>query len=304
MFARISIAWCLVALSLPFVARAQTETTNAPAETAESATQQNDRMEEVPPEFEGMEVDEHLNNQIPPDLVFFNQNGERVKLGDYFDGKRPVILTLNYYRCPMLCGLTLNGMVDGLKGVDWTMGDQYRILTVSFDPFEQPPLALAKRENYVNYYERPVAEKGWDFLTGSPPGIKKLLDATGFPTRYDDRQKQWIHPACLIVLTPDGHISRYLYGVQFAPQMMRLSLVEASEGKIGTTVDHILLYCFHYDPQERRYSVAAMNLVRAGGGMTAVMLGIVLFFLWRREKKKQAKPAVAVGNGDSADTTG
>jgi protein SCO1/2 len=182
--------------------------------------------------------------------------------------------------------------------LDWTVGDRFRILTISFDPLETPDLARLKRQNYLAEYGRPAAAAGWDFLTGHSKPIRELLDATGFPARWDEHQRQYVHPACLIVLTPDGRISRYLYGVFFEPKTLRLSLVEASEGKIGTTVDHILLYCFHYDPAGGRYTVAAMNLARAGGLLTASVLGSMLALLWRRDRQRR----VPVSIGDHSET--
>jgi len=241
-----------------------------------------------------MQVVEKLNTRIPLDLEFVDQDGRRMRLRDYFDGRRPVLLTLNYFRCPMLCGLILNGLLDGLQQLDWTAGQNFRVLTVSFDPLETHDLAALKRQNYLAAYGRPAAAAGWDFLTGPPQAIQALLDATGFPVRWNDRRKEFIHPACVFVLTPDGRLSRYLYGVYFAPQTLRLSLVEASEGKIGTTVDHILLFCFHYDAAGRRYALAAMNLVRAGGLLTLLVLGGFLTLLWRRERRRSGATASAM----------
>ncbi|MFC1757777.1 SCO family protein [Planctomycetota bacterium] len=228
---------------------------------------------EVPPELEGLEIVEHLNEQLPPDLEFTNQDGKRVTLADYFDGDRPVVLTLNYYRCPMLCGLTLNAMVDGLKQIDWAAGDEFRMVTVSFEPKETVDLAREKRDNYLNSYDRAKAADDWDFLVGEQPSIDKLLTATGFPIRWNEENQEWIHPACIIILTPDGRISRYLYGVYYNPKTLRLSLVEASEGKIGTTVDQILLWCFQYNSKEGSYTFAAFLLMRTAGAVTLVALG-------------------------------
>ena len=260
--------------------------------------------EQLPADLQGMQLVEKLNDELPAGLEFRDQNGREVTLGDYFDGERPVILTLNYFRCPMLCGLTLNGMVDGLAQVEWTAGEQYRILTVSFDPLETPDLANLKRQNYLRSYGRPAAAGGWDFLTGRNKQIQALLDATGFPVRWNDERKEYIHPAVLIVVTPDGRISRYLKGVYFDPGTLRLSLVEASEGKIGSTVDQILLYCFHYDAAEGRYALAAMNLVRAGGILTAIVVGSFLALMWRRERRRDLlRPAEGETGEDVTPTS-
>ncbi len=244
-----------------------------------------ERTEELPEELEGVEIIEKLDNKLPLDLRFKNHNGKEVKLGDYFDGEKPVILTLNYYRCPMLCGLQLNGMVDALKEIDWIAGDQFRILTISFDPLETPQLAQAKRKNYLTYYDRPESAAGWSFLTGRKKNIDQVLDATGFGIQYDPKTNEWIHAAALILCTPDGRISRYLYGILYQPKTLRLSLVEASEGKIGTTVDRFLLYCFHFE--EGEYTLAAFNIVRAVAILTLLVLGGVLTWFWRREARRQ-----------------
>jgi protein SCO1 len=250
-----------------------------------------DRAEPLPSELEGVGIDEHLNTQLPLDLAFVDQSGKTVRLGDYFDGQRPVILTLNYYRCPMLCGLMLNGLLDGMKEIDWSAGDQYRTLTVSFDPLETHQLASVKRDNYLKQYGRPVGAGGWEFLTGRKKSIDALLEATGFRARWSDSQQQWMHVAALILCTPDGHISRYLYGVMFDPQTLRLSLVEASQGKIGTTVDRLLLFCYHYDGTG--YSLAGMNIVRATGVLTLVAVAGLLTYFWRRERRR-GKTAIAI----------
>lgn len=243
-----------------------------------------DRTDALPPELQNVGITEHLNEQLPLDLEFADHTGKAVRLRDYFDGRRPVILTLNYYRCPMLCGLMLNGMVDAIKQLDWTAGDQYQIVTVSFDPLEAPPLAAAKRNNYLADYGRPESGSGWQFLTGRKASSDALLDATGFRVAWNEERQEWIHVAALIVCTPDGRISRYLYGVAFEPKTVRLSLVEASEGKVGSTLDRILLFCYHYEDGE--YTLAAMNLVRAGGVLTALAVGGLLAVLWRRERRR------------------
>jgi protein SCO1/2 len=192
----------------------------------------------------------------------------------------------------MLCGLILNAVVDGLKQIDWTMGNEFRLLTVSFDPLETPDLANLKRQNYLRDYGRPAAAGGWDFLTGQQEPIKALLDATGYPIRWNESNNQWIHPACVIVVTPDGRLSRYLYGVYFDAKTLRLALVEASQGQIGSTIDHILLWCCQYNPNDGTYTVAAMRLAQAGGFFTLAVLGGFLTFFWRREHgRKPAAPA-------------
>jgi protein SCO1/2 len=249
-----------------------------------------DRMEPLPPELQNVGIDEHLNGQLPLDAEFTDHTGKKVKLRDYFDGHKPVILTLNYYKCPMLCGLTLNGMVDGLKDLDWVAGDEFRIVTVSFDPLETSQLALLKRQNYLTAYGKPAAAQGWTFLTGRRGSIDPLLKSTGFRIAWNEERQEWMHVAALLICTPDGRISRYLYGVLFEPKTLRLSLVEASEGKIGTTMDQLLLFCYHYDG--KGYSLAGMRVVQAGGGVTLLAVGLLLAVLWRRERRRAtATPA-------------
>jgi protein SCO1/2 len=268
-----------------------------------AAAQDADRIEPPPADLEGMKVTEHLDEKIPLDLEFTDHNGKPVKLSDYLDGQRPVILTLNYYRCPMLCGLMLNAAVDGLKEIEWTIGEEFGMLTVSFDPIETYDLANLKRQNYLRDYGRPEAGGGWDFLVGKSESIDKLLDATGFPIRWNEGRSEWIHPACIMILTPDGRLSRYLYGVYYDPKTLRLSLVEASQGKIGSTVDQILLWCYHFDPQEGSYTLAAMRLARAGGILTLIVLGSFLTFLWRREHRRRPAPAAAAEAKENTDSS-
>jgi protein SCO1/2 len=223
------------------------------------------------------------------DLEFRDENGDTVTLGQFFDGERPVILTLNYYRCPMLCGLMLNGMVDGLEQMKWTAGNEFEIVTVSINPLETPALAREKKQNYLKRYDRPSAASGWHFLTGNEPEIQRLAETVGFSYKYDPEQQQYAHPAVMFVCTPDGHVSRYLYGIEYPPKRLKLALLEASEGEIGSTLDQIVLYCYHYDPSNRRYSPVAMNIMRVGGGAAASVLAVALGLFWLAEWRKRKK---------------
>jgi protein SCO1/2 len=248
-----------------------------------------DRTDALPEGLAGIGIDEQLNARLPLDLEFVDHSGRKVRLRDYFDGKRPVILTLNYYGCPSLCGYMLNGMVDAMKDIDWAPGGEYRIVTLSFDPAETSQLAQAKRRNYLEAYGRPVAADGWVFLTGRRDSIRPLLEATGYHTRWDESTRQWAHSLALIVCTPDGRISRYLYGVIYQPKTLRLALLEAAEGKIGSTVDRALFYCYHYE--DGQYSLAVMKLMRVAGVLTMLVVGVFLAVLWRREKRHAAAGA-------------
>lgn len=253
----------------------------------------------LPKEAEGVGISEHPNAQLPLQLAFVDDDGKPVTLGDYLKGQRPVLLTLNYYRCPMLCTLQLNGLIEALKNMPWTAGEQFDIVTVSFDPRETPQLARLKKQNYLESYGRPETAAGWHFLTGREENIKTLTDTVGFRYRYDKDADQYVHVACAFVCTPDGRVSRYLYGVMYDPRTLRLSLLEAGEGKVGSTTDQILLYCFHYDPSKQTYTWAAMNLMRAGGVTTMLAVGIVLWRLWRRDVSRRR---LAAGER-SEDTT-
>jgi protein SCO1 len=239
------------------------------------------------PALEEVGVEEHLDAKIPLDLEFVDEDGGTVRLGDYFDGQRPVILTLNYYRCPMLCGLQLNGVVDGMEQMDWTPGVEFEMVTVSIDPLETPELAKAKKENYLKRYQRPAAARGWHFLTGRQRDIERLAETLGFGYTYDVESNQYAHPAVIFVTTPDGRVARYLYGIEYPPKSLRLALMEASEGKIGSPLDQLIMYCYHYDPTSRRYAPIAMNIMRLGGGVTALVLGLSLGMLWLRELRRR-----------------
>lgn len=241
------------------------------------------------PALDKVGVEEHLDARLPLELEFIDEAGRTVRLGDYFDGARPVILTLNYYRCPMLCGLQLNGVVTGLEDVDWTPGVEFEMVTVSIDPLETPELAQAKKENYLKRYQRPAAARGWHFLTGRQVNIERLAETVGFGYTYDVASGQYAHAAAIFVITPDGRIARYLYGIEYPPKSLKLALMEASEGKIGSAFDQLIMYCFHYDPASRRYAPVAMNIMRVGGGATALLLGVTLGTWWLRESRRRRR---------------
>lgn len=248
------------------------------------------RKEPLPQELEGVGVTEHLDQSIPLDLEFRDSSGKPVKLQQFFDGKRPVLLTLNYSDCPMLCSLHLNGLFDALKRMPWSMGDQFQMITVSINPLETSERASMTKQKYLQVYQRAGAAEGWHFLTGREEDIKNLADTVGFHYRYSADTRQYLHAAVTFVLTPDGRLSRYLYGVQYDPQTVRLSLLEAAEGKIGTAADQILLFCFHYDADRGRYGPAAFRLMQVGGGATVLILGGLVWMLRRREKAKKDTP--------------
>jgi protein SCO1/2 len=235
-------------------------------------------------------VDQKLNAQVPRDLEFTDSTGATVTLGDYFTG-RPVVLALAYYECPMLCTQVLNGMVGSLEALTFSIGREFDVVVVSFDPGETPALAAEKKRTYLRRYGRAGAEPGMHFLTGREASIRALADAVGFRYTYDAAIDQYAHPAALTLLTGDGRVSRYLFGIEFAPRDLKFALVEATDGKIGSVVDQLLLFCYHYDPESGKYGFVVMNLVRAGGILTLVLLGGGIFLSLRRERRQALQGA-------------
>jgi protein SCO1/2 len=246
----------------------------------------------LPASLRGVGFDQRLNQQVPLDDEFMDETGHAVRLRDYFHNK-PVILVLGYYGCPMLCGEVLNGLVQAMLGLSFDVGKDFEVINVSIDPRERADLAAAKKETYVQRYGRPGAANGWHFLTGKENAIKRLAAAVGFRYRYDAKRDQFAHASGLMILTPAGKVSRYLFDVHYSPRDLRLALVEASEGRIGSTADQILLFCFHYDPAEGKYGPAIMNLVRLGGVLTLAGLALFLLTLWRRDRRGTRRQAIA-----------
>lgn len=240
----------------------------------------------TPPELQGVGIFEHLGKDVSiNDLHFKDETGAPVALAQYFQSKRPVILNLIYFECPNLCNYLLNGLVKSMKSMEWTPGQQFDIISVSINPLDTAAVGAQKKANYLKEYGRPEAAAGWHFLTGTEGEIKRLADQVGFGFKYDERQKQYAHSAALFVLTPEGKISRYLYGIEFRPQDLKLSLLEASNGKVGTIVDRLLLFCYRYDPASRKYSVYLANVMQTAAAGMVLFLGGFLFFFWRRERR-------------------
>lgn len=236
----------------------------------------------LPRELEGVGVDEKVGQQVDLALTFTADNGYPVALSQYFHKGKPVILNLVYYSCPMLCNLVLNGQAASLRDIPWTPGNEFEIVTISIDPRETFDLAQKKRELYHESYGRPAP--GWHFLVDHEGHAKQLAEQIGFHYRWDERTEQFAHAAAIMVLTPEGKLSRYLYGIKFNARDLRLALTEASESKFGFSVDRLLLYCFHYDPQARSYVLFAANFMRAGGAGVVLIMGFVFVRLWRRER--------------------
>ena len=264
-----------------------------------------DRMEPAPPELKDIGVDEKSGQTIPLDLKFADESGKSVALRDLLHKGRPVVLQLSYFGCPMLCDMISNGMVDSLNNLTLTMGQDFDAINLSFDPNETPTLANLKKQSFLAKYNRPAGAQSWHFLTGDAKSIAKLTDAVGYRYKWVERQRQFSHPAVLILLTPDGKISRYLYGVKYDPQTLRLSLVEASQGKIGTTIDKLLLTCFHYDSYAGKYNLAAMNLMRGAGVLTVIVLASVIgIALVREKRRRRADVILRDSDGSGIDRRG
>jgi len=243
--------------------------------------------EPVPYELQGIGIDEKLGASLDLNTSFLDEKGEKKSLKDFFDGKRPVIFTFVYYECPNLCGLLLKGFLDSLKVFPWTVGEQFDVVTLSIDPKETPELAAAKKKSVLEIYTRPTAEKGWHFLTGTEADIRKVTSALGFKYRYVPEEQQYAHAAGIFVLTPEAKLSRVLYGISFPARDLKLALLEASQGKIGSVVDRLLMFCYHYDPQGRKYALLAVNLMKVAGAIT--VFGLIIFLSVSLIKNKMRK---------------
>jgi protein SCO1/2 len=277
----VTTATAVVALSCASAAVASAQLTEPLSVPPPSATMQIPILKEVG-------LDQKLDAQMPLDLKFTDEQGREVTLGSLI-GRRPVVLALVYYECPMLCTEVLNGLVGSLQTLSFDAGREFDVIAVSFDPSETAALAAQKKQLYVKRYGRPGADAGMHFLTGRENAIHALTNAVGFKYQYDPSTNQFAHTAVLTILTPAGHVSRYLYGIEYPPRDLRLALVEAADGKIGTAVDKALLYCYHYDPETGKYGLAIMNVVRLGGILT--MAGLATFILMNLRRRSQT-PAV------------
>ncbi|MCL2779071.1 MAG: SCO family protein [Polyangiaceae bacterium] len=247
----------------------------------------------MPRELEHVGVSEHLEGQLPLDTPFRDHLGKPVTLRELFDGKRPVVLTFAYYSCPVLCSMVLSAAVTGLKDVPWTVGKEFEAITISIDPNEPLDRTAKKRASLLKEYGRAgTGEKaGWHFLTGDSASIAAVANAAGFEYEYDERQKQWAHPTVLMITTPEGKMARYLYGLEFPAQDLRLGLLEASQGRSISTVEKLILYCYHYDPQGGKYVLVAMRVMQVGAGAVAMVLIMALALFWGRELRINGRSA-------------
>jgi protein SCO1/2 len=241
----------------------------------------------LPPQLRGVGIDQRLNEQVPLELKFRDETGQTITLGSYF-GKKPVILSLVYYSCPMLCTMAENGLLSTLRDVKFDIGEQYEVVTLSFNPDDKPGMAMAKKGIYVGLYGRKGAQHGWHFLVGDQPEIQTLTRAVGFHYNYDPKTQQFYHATAIMVLTPQGKISRYFYGIQYPPRDVRLALVEASSGKIGNMADVVLLYCCQYDPATGKYGIIISRVLRLAGLVTVLSIGTLVLALSRGRREAGA----------------
>lgn len=236
-----------------------------------------------PASLKDIGIDQHLNEQVPLDLQFKDEDGRTVALGDYFKKGRPVILTMVYYQCPMLCSEVLSGLNSAMQVMKFTAGNEYEVVTVSVDPRDTPEMAKAKKASYLKEYNRPGADEGWHFLTGNQENVAKLAKTVGWKYRWDPKMNQFIHAAGIMLVTPQGKLAQYYYGIEYSPKDLRLGLIEASQDKIGNLVDQVVLYCYHYDPKTGKYGAVVQNMLRIGGAATVLLLGGFIVLMFRRD---------------------
>jgi protein SCO1 len=274
-FSLLITAIVLVGASLPAISQAMPDTASAGAPSGQ-----------LPPILNNVRYEQKLDSQVPLNLSFRDESGKPVRLGDYFAGK-PVVLILAYYRCPMLCSQVLAGATHAFRQLPFQIGQQFNVLTVSFDPRETPALAAASKQTYIASYGQPQAAEGWHFLTGQQPEITALTQAVGFHYAWDTQTQQYAHATGIVVLTPSGKVAQYFYGIDYPAQDLRLALVQSSQERIGSLRDEVLLFCSHYDPNSGRYTAIMGRVLQIAGAFTLLILGGVLFMLFYLDKKKR-----------------
>ena len=285
-----AVALWAIALVLPILAISSSFSTAMSSQDADGGSSLNappsEFNDDLPDELQGVDIIEHLDEKLPLDLEFVNEKGEAVQLGDIIDGTRPAILQMGYYRCPMLCDLVLNQAMEGLVGVeDLTAGEDFDLVSVSVNPEEGPDIAGLKEKGYLLRYDRPGAARGFHFLTGPAANTKALADAVGFGFAHQE-DGEYAHAAVLFIITPDGRISRYLYGVEYEPKTLRFAIMEGSEGRIGSTLQRFILWCHVYDPDSGSYHLFAFRVMQLGGLATVLIMVCGLGFLWMRDRNR------------------
>jgi protein SCO1/2 len=262
---------------------------------------------DIPEQLKGASITEHPGESLfmpstgIKEATFKDESGQPVKLEQYFNHGKPVVIVLAYYECPNLCTFVLNGLVESMRGLSpegWVPGKQFEVVTLSINPKEGPELAARKKAAYLATYGKPEAAAGWHFLTGDEAGIRKVADAIGFGYKWDPEEKQYAHSAAIFAITPDGRISRTLYGIEYKPRDLKLALLEASDGKIGTVVDRFLLFCYRYDPKTRKYSVYLTQVMQAGGAGTVLVFGGYLAVFWRRQRRNYHQDSPSAGRSN------
>lgn len=243
--------------------------------------------EEKPAELENVGIEERLGQTLDLSLKFLDENGKEVTLGSLFDEQVPVIFSPIYYSCPGLCNFHLNGLTEGLKEMDWAVGGKFKVVAVSFDAKETPELARGKKATYMKLYDRPGTEAGWTFLTGDEENVRRFTENIGFKFSWNEAEQEWAHASAAIVVSPKGVITRYLPGIMFDPKDVRLAVLEAGQGKIGTFVDNLVLYCFQYNPHQSRYTVYAFNIMKLGGAVMVLLLAVWLLPVWLRSRRNE-----------------
>jgi protein SCO1 len=241
---------------------------------------------ELPPELQNVGVTEHLGNPLDLDMQFTDENGQSVPLRKYFTSPKPVLMAMVYYTCPALCNYHLNGLTEAMKTLKWSTGKDFELVAVSMNHREGPDVAGKKKENYLKLYDRHTGDAGWHFLVGSEANVQKLADELGFKFRWMEDKKQFAHASVAYVVTPDGKISRYLHGISIEPNTLKLSLLEASNGKIGNVLEQAVMYCFQFDPVKNKYTLYAWNVMRIGAALMVLLLAIFLIPVWWREKPR------------------
>jgi len=242
----------------------------------------------VPPRFQEVTFSQRLGERLPLDARFTDEEGRPVTLGDYF-GKKPIVLAFVYYQCPMLCPLVMNGISSALKVVPFTAGNEFDVVLISFDARDTPEAANAKKRAHLQHWATPETANGWHFLTGEEAEIRRVTSAAGFTFEWDESSQQFAHVSGLLVATPDGRLSRYFYGVEYSPKDLRLALVDSGQGRLGSVVDELLLYCFHYDPANGRYGAVFMNIMRLGGVLTVGLVAGFIVLMRLRESRQTAE---------------